>query len=137
MITKNWLYYTRYSLLQLLQLGRAPFPTMLIITRTVNLNITNYNESIINQTVKKLYCPTIFWKRGKHCQARANFPRPLAIFIAHDIRCALRARARIRVHPVERSNELISILYTFEHNNVRVCCYYVCLCIWQCVVFTV
>lgn len=107
-------------------LGRGPFPTMLIITRTVNLNITSYNESIINQTVEKLSDDLIAtWKNiAKLCELSAAVCHLIHYALAHDIWYAYRARARIRVHPVGRSNELITILYTFEHNIM-----YVCVCV--------
>lgn len=69
-----------------------------------------------SQTVRRSYVAA----RGKTWPSSS---RPLAILFDSHTRYALRARTRIRVHPVGRSNELITILYTFVHYNVRVCYY--------------
>lgn len=68
-----------------------PFPTI-IITQTINRFTTSYNESIINQTVEKLYRLTMAaWKNvaefGRTLRDRWPFYSTHTI----DIRYALRA----------------------------------------------
>lgn len=89
-----------------------------------------YNVSIIiNQMIEKLYSTNLQHSVENRCTSSplGGTQWPLAIIqralAYYDIRYALQARTRIRVHPVGRSNELITILYTFVHFNVRVCYY--------------